>query len=173
MTCIVGVVEKDHVVLGGDAAATGGNSISLITDPKVFKIGSWIFGGAGSLRFIQVMKYNFEQPKIGNKDVLRYLCSDFVSEVLKICETSGINKTENGKFGGMLIGYKNRLFELDDDLQILENINGLSAIGSGADLALGSLHSTTGPAHDRCLTALEAAATYNTTVSKPFTIIST
>lgn len=174
MTCIVGIVEKDHVVIGGDSAASYGTAISIIKDPKVFKVGPWLFGCEGSFRFIQIMKHSFQVPKFTTKDLYKFMCTDFVSEVIKLCESSGINKTENGKFGSMLIGYKNRLFELDDDFQVMENLNGLSSIGCGAYIALGALYVSGGVnAHQRCLKALEAADFYSTSVSKPFTILKT
>jgi ATP-dependent protease HslVU (ClpYQ) peptidase subunit len=174
MSCIVGIVEKDHVVIGGDSAASIGTSITTIKDPKVFKVGSWLFGCAGSFRFMQLMKYSFKPPKLATKEIHRYLCTEFVTEIMNLCETGGINKIENGKFGSMLIGYNNRLFELDSDMQIMENINGISSIGSGSDIALGSLYTSIGVnAHQRCLKALEASDFYCTGVSKPFTILRT
>ncbi|HRH83558.1 MAG TPA: hypothetical protein PK210_04910 [Bacteroidia bacterium] len=63
MTCIVGLVDQEKVIIGGDSAATVGTSISLWSDPKVFKIGDFIFGCEGSFRMIQLMKYKFIPPK--------------------------------------------------------------------------------------------------------------
>ena len=174
MTCIVGIVEKDHVIIGGDSAASFGTSITIIKDPKVFKNGPFLFGCEGSFRMIQLLKHTFEPPKLTGKDIYKYLCTEFVNEIIKLCESGGINKTENGKFGSMLIGYKNRLFELDEDFQVMENLNGLSAIGCGADIALGALYVSHGVnAQQRCLKALEASDFYSTGVSKPFTILKT
>lgn len=174
MTCIVGIVEKDHIIIGGDSAATSGDSISIIKDPKVFKVGSFLFGCEGSFRFIQAIKHMFISPKLANKDINKFMCIDVVNEIMRVCEESKLSKTENNKFGSALIGFKNRIFELDDDFQIFESESGMSAIGGGADLALGSLYTSKGlNSYDRCLTALEAAETFNTSVSKPFTIIKT
>lgn len=172
MTCIVGIVQKDHIIIGGDSAATSGESISIIKDPKVFKIGTFLFGCEGSFRFIQAIKHMFVAPKLANKDINKFMCIDVVNEIMRVCEDSKLSKTENNKFGSALIGFKNRIFELDDDFQVFESDTGLYALGGSGDIALGSLYTSQGlNSHDRCLKALEAAETFNTAVSKPFTII--
>lgn len=174
MTCIVGLVDQDKVIIGGDSAATAGMSISIWSDPKVFKIGDFIFGCEGSFRMIQSMKYRFIPPKSKPKDIFKYLCTDFPDEILRIIKEGCLG--DQAKFGSFLVGYKNRLFEFDDDLQVGENINCMASIGAGADIALGSLYTSKGSgltADQRIIKALEASAYYCTSVAKPFRLVNT
>lgn len=174
MTCIVGLVDQDKVIIGGDSAATVGTSISLWSDPKVFKIGDFIFGCEGSFRMIQLMKYKFIPPKSKPRDIFKYLCTDFPDEIMRLIKEGSFG--DLGKFGSFLVGYKNRLFEFDYDLQVGENINCMASIGAGADIALGSLYTSKGSgltANQRVLKALEASAFYCTSVEKPFRLVNT
>ena len=174
MTCIVGLVDQDRVIIGGDSAATAGNAISIWSDPKVFKVGDFIFGCEGSFRMIQLMKYKFIPPKIKPKDVFKYLCTDFPDEIMRLMKEGFFS--DPGKFGSFLVGYKNRLFEFDYDLQVGENINGMASICAGADIALGSLYTSRGSvltSDQRVLKALEASAFYCTSVEKPFRLVNT
>ena len=43
MTCIVGYIDK-VAYIGGDSAASGGDSVNIRKDPKVFRNGDFIFG---------------------------------------------------------------------------------------------------------------------------------
>jgi len=173
MTCIVGLVDKDKVYIGGDSAASSGFQISIRKDPKVFKVGEFIFGCEGSFRMIQLLKYSFIPPRIKYKDISKYLCTEFADEIKKLMK-EGMSENEGSKFGSFLIGYKNRLFEFDDDLQLGENLNGMEAIGCGGDIALGALFATVGNLPEaRIKKALEASASFSTGVAAPFHVIST
>lgn len=173
MTCIVGLVDKDKVWMGGDSAASAGSSILIHKNTKVFKVDNLLIGCSGSIRANQLVKYSLTLPKFKTKDISKYLCTDFAMAIKSLIK-DGMSDLESSKFGSFLIGYKNRLFEFDDDLQLLESINGISSIGSGSDIALGSLFSTIGADPEkRLLMALKASAYYNTTVAAPFHVIST
>ena len=42
MTCIVGLVEKGNVYIGGDSAGVGGYSLTVRADRKVFRNGDFV-----------------------------------------------------------------------------------------------------------------------------------
>lgn len=173
MTCIVGLVDKDKVWIGGDSAASSQNQIVIIKDPKVFKRGNFIIGCAGSFRTMQILKYIFKFPKLKSNDLYKYLCRDFAKEMKKASKDL-MSDNEGSKFGSFLIGHENRLFTFDDDLQVIENLNGLDSVGSGCDYALGSIITTIGQdPKKRILKALEASSFYCPSVAAPFHVIST
>lgn len=172
MTCIVGLVHKDKVFIGGDSAASTGTSIAIRKGSKVFARGNFIFGCEGSFRMIQLLKFSLILPKTKIIDVEKYLCTSFVKEVKRLIR-EGMSENEGNKFGSFLIGYNNRLFEFDEDLQLGENLNGIEAIGSGSDIALGSIFTSKGEPKERIIQALEAATFFNAAVARPFTVLST
>ena len=76
-------------------------------------------------------------------------------------------KNEGGNF---LVGYKGRLYEVQDDFSVLNSpVEGM-AVGSGEQSARGSLYTTRGEwdAHRRILQALEAAENVAVGVKGPF-----
>jgi ATP-dependent protease HslVU (ClpYQ) peptidase subunit len=70
-----------------------------------------------------------------------------------------------------LIGFADRLFEMQSDYQISEPTNGYEAVGSGAKFALGALFVTPHLAPEmRIEQALQAATCHNAYVRPPYVI---
>lgn len=176
MTCIVGIVEKKKVIIGGDSAAMSDISVTTRRDVKVFKKGAFVFGCTSSYRMIQLIQYSFIPPKI-NKELHEYMCTSFVDELKRCFEKGGyLQKYTDGdeKGGTFLVGVKGRLFKIQDDFQVSENADGVDACGCGEPYALGHLFATkTGDAASRALFALRCAEYYCIGVRGPFVIVST
>ncbi len=145
MTCIVGIKDKEshRVVIGGDSAASAGSSYNLRKDPKVFKNGDFLFGCTASFRMMQLLRFSFRPPIIKEGiDIYEYMCTDFINEVRKCFSEGGYlqKDTDGSELGGcFLVGYKDRLFTVEGDFQVAENIDEFHSIGCGADFALGAL----------------------------------
>lgn len=181
MTCIVGVVDKklNKVFIGGDSASAGYNNIFIRKDEKVFRNGAFVIGCTTSFRMIQLLRYSFKPPKINGKDIYEYMCTDFINEVRECFKNGGyIQKFQDGdeKGGDFLVAYENRLFKVDSDFQVAENLNGIDACGSGMDFALGSVYSLIDrkiTTEDKIFKALESAEFFSLGVRKPFILINT
>jgi len=177
MTCIVGIVDKKKktVVMGADSQGTGGLHKSLRKDTKIFYNGDFLIGCTSSFRMIQLLRFSFHPPLIGNKDIYEYMCTDFVNAVRKCFADGGFmskeNAVENG--GTFLIAHKDRLFCIMDDLQVQENLVGMDACGCGFTYALGSLSTSTGTMKDRVKKALQVAEQWSAGVGAPFNILET
>lgn len=180
MTCIVGIVDKkeNRVIVGGDSAESAGNSIYIRKDTKVFKNGDFVIGCTSSFRMIQLLRFSFKPPEI-TKDIYEYMCTDFINAV-RVCFKDGgyLQKNEGGDdIGGtFLVAYKNRLFKIENDFQVAENLDGFDAVGCGADFALGVLFSFQSQditTEDKVLKSLEAAEYLALGVCRPFIIINT
>lgn len=178
MSCIVGLVDKGRVYLGGDSAATDDNfNLSILKDPKVFRNGNMLIGPVGSLRMSQLLQYDLEVPRHPPKmDDMRYMSKVFINAVRECLKKGGLAKTNNDEeLGGFfIVGYRGGLFEVQEDYQISKTIDNYSAVGSGDNIALGSLFSTHGrciSSKQRVLTALQAAEKWNASVKGPFHII--
>jgi ATP-dependent protease HslVU (ClpYQ) peptidase subunit len=181
MTCIAGMVDKNNcrVVMGGDSASSGSDNIFTRKDPKIFKNGEFVIGCTTSYRMIQLLRFSFTPPEIGEKDVYEYMCTDFINKVRECFKDGGfLQKWDDGdeKGGTFLVAYRDRLFKIEGDFTVGETLNGIDSVGCGQDFALGSLYSLLDqyiPTEDKVLKSLEAAEFLSLGVRRPFIIINT
>ena len=178
MTCIVGYLDKKtkKVTIGGDSAGVAGLDITIRKDKKVFKVGEFIIGCTSSFRMIQLLRFSFKPPEIKSKNIYEYMCTDFINAVRECFKDGGyLQKYSDGdeKGGTFLVAYKNRLFRIENDFQVAESLNGIDAVGCGANYALGSLYILTKQnltPKEKVLKSLETASLFSAGVSKPFVI---
>lgn len=174
LTCIVGLVDEGTVYIGGDSAGVAGMELKVRADQKVFANGPIVMGFTDSFRMGQLLRYAFQcPPQLPSKAIEEYMVMDFVDAVRECLKEGGFAKEESGQESGgtFLVGYRGRLFEVSGDYQVGEALDGFSAVGSGAQVALGALYATRGrEPEERLLTALEAAERYNAGVRGPFVI---
>jgi len=137
MTCIIGVEVGDKVVIGGDIQGSGRNNKIVHTQPKVFKNGDMGFGYTSSYRFGQIIEHSMTKDFVPTtqSQIYPWLVKEFVPH----CQ----NELEKGKLNGggnCLIGVQGQLWELQSDFSILRSVNGINAVGSGYEYALGAMH---------------------------------
>lgn len=181
MTCIVGIVDKKtkRVVIGGDSASTSGENINTRKDPKVFKNGEFAIGCTGSFRMMQLLRFSFKPPEIKSKDIYEYMCTDFINEVRECFKKGGFLQkyTEGDEKGGkFLVAYKNKLFQIQDDFQVGESLDGIEICGCATDFASGALFVLSKqniPTGQKVIKALEAAEYLSPFVRRPFVLINT
>lgn len=193
MTCIVGAIDKinNNVILGGDAAAVSGLDVFSVKQPKVFKKGDFVFGCTTSFRMMQLIQYqmatfeNIEESKssilkypVAQFDLYAFMCTTFVDELRKCFKNGGFSKNINGEEEGgqFLVGYRNRLFEIHNDFQVSEPIDGFSSVGCGEKYALGALktlYSEDVLVRDVLQKALEVSVHFSGGVRGPFSFVNT
>lgn len=173
MTCIVGLVDKGKVWIGADSVGVRGWSRTIRKDPKLFKNGEFLIGFTSSFRMGQILRFKFRPParldKIGDYE---YLCTAWIDAVRASLKDGGYshidkNREEGGSF---LLGYRGKLYSVDNDFQVGEPAHGYDAVGCGDDAALGALFATRGPPRQRVLTALKAAEHLSIGVAGPFIV---
>jgi ATP-dependent protease HslVU (ClpYQ) peptidase subunit len=179
MTCIVGLEHKGKVYIGGDSAGVDGYDITIRGDLKVFRNGPFLMGFTASFRRGQILQYVLHPPiQAKTKSDMKFLTVDFINSIRKAFKKAGYLHTENDQeFGGrFLFGYKGKLYIMDSDFQIGYSLDPYQAIGCGAQVATGSLHTTQSlekiSPDQRVERALKAAAHLNAGVAAPFTILS-
>jgi ATP-dependent protease HslVU (ClpYQ) peptidase subunit len=174
VTCIVGVQHDNRILIGGDSAGVAGYSITARADSKVFRVDGYVMGFTTSFRMGQLLRYSFRAPVVDTWDVDRFMATRFVDAVRTCLRDGGWMKTDSGeeRGGTFLVGVAGHLYAVHPDFQIARALNGYYAVGCGADLALGSLHTTRDQARPRTrvTAALEAAAHHSAGVAGPFTI---
>lgn len=181
MTCIVGFIDKENkkVYIGGDSAGSSGTNITIRKDKKVFKNGEFIFGCTSSFRMIQLLRFSFKPPKIKTTNIYEYFCTDFINAIRECFKNGGyLQKYSTGddKGGTFLVGYKNRLFQIDDDFQVSEKLDNYDAIGCGSSYALGSLYTLLNDnisIKEKIYKALKVSSYFSNSVCEPFNIVST
>ena len=184
MTCIIGIQKNKNVWLGGDSAGTAGDmSQMIIADKKVFVRGEFAFGVCGLPKVMDALNHEMILPKQSSPDDRQFMGSTFIQTVKETLKKAGCVKKGDGMFGptdehfegAFLIGYRGKLYRMESNFQIITSAYGFDAVGSGADIALGHLHSTQASLlHSpkrRILKALEASSINNAAVRPPFSIV--
>jgi len=182
MTCIVGVIEKrtKTIYMGGDSAGVAGLSIIQRKDPKVFVVNGYIIGFTSSFRMGQLLMFS-EPPEFTSKTMSEYefMVRIFIPYIKERFEQNGYEKRYDdgeSKGGTFLVGFRGKLFTVEDDFQVGENFLNYASVGCGSDMALGSLFTTDIWASKieterRIITALESAAKFSGGVCEPYKIL--
>jgi ATP-dependent protease HslVU (ClpYQ) peptidase subunit len=189
MTAIVGVIDHSgEVWMGGDSAACDGYDLYLRKNPKVFQVGPFLIGCCGSARSLDVMRYGEGGKDFADKTLL-YGCEEsdphaimvtkFVPsmrEKLKAAGSAAKSHEQEHIHGGILVGFRGRLFMVASDYQVHENSLPYIAVGCGAAYAMGSMHTTHMKLGEVEATrmihwALAAAEEFSAGVRAPFTVL--
>ena len=173
MTCIVGLVDKGTVYIGGDSAGVAGLSLSIRADEKVFQNGPFIMGFTTSFRMGQLLRYKFDPPQqTVSQNEMQYMVTNFIDAVRQCFANNGFGDKEATVGGNFLVGYKGKLYNIEADFQVGVPAETYDAVGCGSDLALGALYASKGKSPEqRIKLALEAAANFSAGVSAPFLMI--
>lgn len=170
MTCIAGIAHDGVVYIGGERSAADEVSITTLAVPKVYVKGDWIYGFAGSYGIGQLLDM-IKLPPAGENPYITLRTT--VVERLKVAISNYSQEDIKDKDTVWLIGAGGRLFEFHHtDFSTIEITT--TAIGSGANLALGSLYTTSDWKNQekRLKTAIGAAITYSPTCQGPIDVFS-
>lgn len=149
MTCIVGLVHKGRMYMGGDSAAVSGDEVEPVACPKVYKIKQKngpdaILGYSGPFRAGQVMM-SFELPEDSSPDEdkdahFEFLRKKVVPAVKAFLKANFDDKMpDTTDIGHQLLAYRGRLYEIRDDFAIFPYRFPFYAIGAAGTLAIGAL----------------------------------
>jgi hypothetical protein len=165
--------------MGADSSGGNDDRIHVLTNPKIFRNGQFLFTGQGNFRLIDLLTHVFEPPTYhpAEENIDRYMRTKFIDSLMACFDATGYTELEDGvkKFdGSFMVAYLDRLFEVQCDFAVLSLPQWGFAGGSGIHIALGSLHTTykieTNPVL-RLLHALESAAEITPTVCGPFSFM--
>lgn len=182
MTCIVAIAQNGTVYMGSDHAASDDKSgwIMARKEPKCFKVGQYAVAFTDSFRMGQILQYSWNPPKYvptkTNSGLDKFLRTKFIDSVKLAFKEGGygdIGGSDEDTGGVFIIGLEGRIFTIDEDFHVGENIVNYMAEGSGAMFALGALHATKNQKNPklRIKAALEAASEFSMSVAPPFTYI--
>jgi len=180
MTCIVGLVDKGTVFMGGDSCGSDGWGSEVFAGPKVFKVGPFLVGYTTAFRMGQVLEHSLTLWRKWDKadEIGLYMRTGFIDSVRSAFKLAGWSREKDSQeFGGQfLVGVNGRLFEVHDDYSVLEPSAGYTAVGSGYLAAKGAMAALEAakvkmaPAA-RLRISLQAAEKHVAGVKGPFTVL--
>ena len=183
MTCIVAIAQNGTVYMGSDHAASDEKTGWILSrkEPKVFKVGQYGIAFTDSFRMGQILQYSWTPPKYTptktNSGLDKFMRTKFIDSVKVAFKDGGYgsigSSSEEDSGGIFIVGVCGRLFTIDEDFHVGENVVNYMAEGSGGMIALGALHATKKQKNPRIRlkAALEAATEFNMSVSAPYTYI--
>ncbi len=184
MTCIAAVAAPDGVVwMGGDSAGVSNDSVyglGIGTEPKIWENEGILFGGSGSFRVSQVIRWQMNVPQYNPEaEPLEYLTGALMTAMRDVLREHGSlttweeDSTESID-GNLLLGFCGQVYEVYEDFGVGQLVHGYGSIGCGYSIAAGSLAATEHfdvKPRKRIKMALEAAERHSAGVRGPMTII--
>ena len=190
MTVVVGILGKDRVLMASDSRVSLGHYASSLQDGgKIFKPKGYndvIVGYAGAFRGAQLIRHNELFVRWLKDDTTERLKTEEIDMEYLVNDLSGIvgeliygdypksDKHQNPPTVIFILGVKNKLYSIHSDYSVIQFREDYIAIGSGRDIASGSLHTTVGEKPEvRLYKALKASAYHDVGVAGPFFMIDT
>ena len=177
MTCIVAIAEGRKVYMGGDSVCSTGYIQHKLADPKVFLKSGMVMGGCGVLRQQDIIKNHCQitRRKKG-QGVDRYISTVVMPALRKAFKAQGcmeiLNSKETHGDACLLIGCGGKIFTAHSGISFIRTNKSYAAIGSGQEVALGSLWQTEDNLDhnigSRLECALLAASEFSCGVGPPF-----
>ena len=170
MTVIVGLQSDKHVWMGGDSASAIGCNLSVYQGPKVFRLGDFLLGVAGTVKIVQTLQYRFTPPEMTGEYYIETTFADAIRECLKA------QLDEKGFMPGrVMVGFQGQLYVVNGDFSVVKSTRPYTAIGDGASVALGALMvmgdwNEKRRERDQVMRALEIAEEFIATVRRPFEV---
>jgi len=176
MTCIVAIKNSNRVIIGADSCGSEENIGVVRIPPKVFVKGNYGFGFSHSFRLGQIIEHVFEpppvSPKVTDNELIAHMVKNFIPQLKSTLEDHGYPYHEDEKEGwALIIGIHGRILTIESDWQIgLDDLD-FTAIGSGAEYALGALYVSDKEPLETATAALMAANKFCPSVMTPFNFI--
>ena len=177
MTTVIAYQGADFAILGADSQITDGDRRVLSpSTPKIVRLGKYLLAVRGDARPGDILTYLWKPPAYDGTNPVRFMGRRIVPSVIAAFKANAYDFDKEGASYGYLIAFAGNVFEIGNDMSISQNSDGLYAIGSGGDYALGALSgqlpnlATPEWAGDRILEALAICAKYDINTCEPFQI---
>ena len=125
----------------------------------------------------QLLRFKLDVPEqTPHQSDYEFMCTFFIDVVRKCLKDNGYSKVNNNEeeIGTFLVGYKGKLYHIEDDLQVAENSKKYDTCGCGTYYAKGALfvleENLDLTPEERIIKALETAVEFSGGVRPPFII---
>lgn len=176
MTCIVAIAHNNKVYMGSDTYGSSWASGTYVDNPKSFANDEFIIGCTSTFRIIDLLRYKLVIPKVhpdNHDDPDKFMRTIFIDNVKECLANNGHLETKNGVVAGgnFLVGYRGKIYEVQQDFSVLNTPDYGVSVGSGENAARGSLYTTRNmklSPKKRIELALESAEAVVPSVRGPF-----
>lgn len=138
MTCILGLVADDFIILAGDKMGSNGRTKDIFPRPKVFKNGEFLIGYTSSFNMGQILEFQWVPPvHTIHMDDDEYIYKEVRQSIKTTLDKHDFGTTKGKEslepeLGTFLFVYHNKLYEYQQNSSILE-IDFIGACGCGTD----------------------------------------
>ncbi len=175
MTCIA-VVRDDinnKIYMAGDRGASDDGTILALTAPKVWKLGPYLIGYAGSMDG-ERLRYNFNPYVPDIKDTDKFMQTKFIKQLRQFYSDWWVDTSKDADFG-LIIAVRGEIYEHSAaDMSLSKYSLPYLAMGSGAEYAYGYLNATekTKDARKRVVGAVNSAIKFSPSCMGPVDVVS-
>lgn len=186
MTCIIGLLDKENdcVYVGADSLGSNWCSQAIYKNRKVFKakdnlnVLMAICGDFKLQNILSVEEDLIEEIKhLKNEVNFEHLVKHTAPKIMNLANNYGCAKLKDGYRsieGNIVFGYKNQLYIIESNGQVLEPEDEYVAGGSGGNFAVAVLSQNKDKkVIDRIKEGLEAAEKHGCGIKRPFYILNT
>ena len=182
VTTVIAYQGPDFAILGADSQITDGDRIVLSpSTPKIVKIGKYLLGVRGDARAGDVLMYSWKPPAYDGTDPVKFMGKKIIPSIIAAFRANAYDFDKDGAMFGFILAFNGNVFEIGSDMSISQNIDGIYAIGSGSDYALGVMQyalaferGIAGATEQSVIDAIECALTisakYDINTAAPFQI---
>ncbi len=173
MTCIAVTRKDNKLYMAGERGASDDDTILTLSSPKVWKLGPYLIGYAGTLDGERV-RYNFNPYVPDIKDTDKFMQTKFIKQLRTFYNEWWVDTSKDADLG-MIICVRGEIYEHNaTDMSLSKYTGDYLAMGSGAQLALGHLHATEKLADQkkRVMGAVNAAIKFSPTCVGPVDFVS-
>lgn len=147
MTTIIGLQYDNKCSIVVDSRVTD-DSGYIYTHPdsrKISERNGYLIAGSGEVMPCDVAQHIWEPPtptRAEKKDLFHFMVAKVMPSLRKCFSSNGIDldATKTEQRFNFLIAICGELFDIDDELSVSRNENGIYAIGSGGAYAIGALY---------------------------------
>lgn len=170
MTTIIGLQYDDHcaIVVDSRVVDDSGYIYNHPDSRKIAERNGFLIAGSGEVMPCDVAQHIWEPPaptKADKKDLFHFMITKVMPSLRKCFALNGIdlNAPKEEQRFNFLIAICGEIFDIDDELSVSRNENGIYAVGSGGAYAIGALY-----AGADAYEAMEIAATVSAFTAPPY-----
>lgn len=176
MTCIIAIETDAGVWMGADRLASLNGTKLTIDVPKIFEVGELLIGASGPVRLSQLLATLNPPVHTLGWDIDRWVTLDLAAAARQhLAGNDYDRKIENRSWvdGRWIVAVRGRAYTIHSDYSWTRGADGIHAIGSGADHALGAINAlrsanVENDPSEQIRLALRAAADLDSGVGGPF-----
>ena len=175
MTCIA-VVRDDinnKIYMAGERGASDDGTILSLTAPKVWKLGPYLIGYAGSMDG-ERLRYNFNPYVPDIKDTDKFMQTKFIKQLKQFYTDWWVDTGKESDFG-LIVAVRGQIYEHSSaDMSLSKYTLPYLAMRSGAEYAYGYLNATekTKDARKRVVGAVNSAIKFSPSCMGPVDVVS-